>query len=121
MQILSNKKMIVILNKIVKSEAGESIINGTKFILEEEEIKYSDLILMIIKETPQGGYDYAALEHSLSIRSAIRNMNEADGIEEVIKIETADFKYLQKRIEEKKWVYLQQYILDFRKYINSLL
>lgn len=104
-------------NKIYKSTAGEIIIKGQLFKIEEEDVSYAEMIENVIKETPEGGFSYDAMEHSLAIKAAIKKSKENDCD---IELEKADLKYLQDRVNQKRWSVAQEYILEFKKYISSI-
>lgn len=69
---------------------------------------YSDLIAIVIKRGKQGGLNYEDIENRLAIGKAIK---EANG---EIKLEDAEFKYLQKLVKEMTWPTVHEDLLKFR-------
>lgn len=75
---------------------------------------YSDLIMLCIKNTPQGGYDVSEM------RKRIKIMDILEKGENTFEFEDADFKCVQECVKIMRWGFIHKEFVNFIDYISGL-
>ena len=76
--------------------------------------KYSDLIMLCVKNPPQGGYEV------LEMRKRIRVMDVIDEENELLEFEDADFDCIKQCVKNMRWGFAHKEIINFVDYITEL-
>lgn len=76
--------------------------------------RYSDLIMICIKNPPQGGYD------ADEMRKRIKVMDVIDKGGETLEFEDADFECVKQCVKSMRWASIHKEILGFIDYIFGL-
>ena len=76
--------------------------------------KYSEFIMICVKNPPQGGYD------ADEMRKRIKVMDVIDKGGESLEFEDADFECVKLCVKNMRWAAIHKEILDFIDYIFEL-
>lgn len=76
--------------------------------------KYSGLIMVCMRNPPQGGYDVEEM------RKRIKVMDVLDKGEETLEFEDADFECVKQCVKSMRWASIHKEILEFVDYISGL-
>ncbi|MCK5607124.1 hypothetical protein KAR91_34895 [Candidatus Pacearchaeota archaeon] len=76
--------------------------------------KYSELIMVCMKNPPQGGYD------AEEMRKRIKVMDILDKGGDSLEFEDADFECVKQCVKNMRWASIHKGILEFIDYISGL-
>ncbi len=76
--------------------------------------KYSDLIMLCVKNPPQGGYDMTEMRKRIKVLDVIEKGGET------LEFEDADFECVKNCVKNMRWGFAHQEIINFNDYISEL-
>lgn len=76
--------------------------------------EYSDLIMICVKNPPQGGYNVDEMRKRIKVMDVIEKGGDSLGFED------ADYECVKQCVKSMRWASVHKDIIDFVDYISKL-